>query len=446
MDKRHNFGSLLLPQRSGQHLGALPELGGVTARDGSLDAPRDISATASPNVSATADSEVPVPDMVAAQQRRAAGQHPGPHARILPGLDVALVHDYLNQCGGAERVALELSNLWPDAPIYTSLYRPAATLPGFRDRRIITSPVDRLPVDQGFRNLFPVYPAAFRALGEIEADVVISSSSGWAHMARTTPETLHVVYCHNPARWLYRPEHHLGTQGQQMRRWLVSRVKRRFARLDYEAAQHADIYLANSETVRQRILTVYGRDAEVVHPPVDTDRFTPRPRGERLLIASRLIPYKQVDLAVETATRLGIGLDVVGDGPLMPYLREIAGPTVALHGTVDDATVVELMESCRAVCVMGEEDFGMVAVEAQAAGKPVVAYGRGGSLETVEDGVTGVFFHELSDAALIAAISRADALPADPETVAAHSKRFSRDAFAVRLAGILSAALADRRA
>lgn len=343
---------------------------------------------------------------------------------------VAIVHDYLNQRGGAERVVLEMSDMWPGAPIYTSLYRPDSTWPGFAGRDVRTSFLDRLPVDRGFRGLLPLYPAAFRSFGEIDAEVVLSSSSGWAHMVRTHPRAMHMVYCHTPARWLYGGEHiGLGPRRQRLAKSGFAALRR----LDRVAARRADYYIANSNVVRSRVKRAYGIDAPVVPPPVDVDRFRPTPRGDRLLVVSRLLPYKHVDLVVQAATRSGVGLDVVGDGPLLAGLRELAGPTVTLHGVVDDRAVVELMESCRAVCVAAEEDFGLVAVEAQAAGKPVIAYGRGGVLETIDEGLTGVLFREHTVEAVIEAIAECEGLEASPEAIAAHVRRFSRPAFHARL-------------
>jgi glycosyltransferase involved in cell wall biosynthesis len=354
---------------------------------------------------------------------------------------VAIVHDYLNQRGGAERVVLELSDMWPSAPIYTSLYRSGSTFPAFAGRDVRPTILDRLPVDRGFRNLYPLYPLAFGLLGEIEADVVLASSSGWAHMARAAPSALHVVYCYTPARWLYGGEHLQGNDKRSPRLALARPALGLFRRVDGKAARRADLYIAISEAVQRRIRRTYGIEAALVPPPVDTDRFRPSPRGERLLTVSRLLPYKHVDLLVRAASRAGIGLDVVGDGPLMPHLREIAGPSVTLHGGVEDAAVDELMHHCRAVCVAAEEDFGIVAVEAQAAGKPVVAYGAGGSLETVDDGFTGVFFHERTEQSVIAAIAASDRLDALPEAIAARAGRFSRAAFRARLAQVLEDAL-----
>jgi glycosyltransferase involved in cell wall biosynthesis len=360
-------------------------------------------------------------------------------ASALPSLGrVAIVHDYLNQRGGAEKVVLEMSEIWPHAPIYTSLYRPDSTFGEFRGRDIRTSFVDRIPVDRGFRNLFPLYPAAFRSFGEIDADVVLASSSGWAHMARAVESAAHVVYCYTPARWLYRDDYMNSGGRRASRQSLLAAFGRALRRYDARAAHRADAYIAISDVVRQRIRRAYGIDAPVVYPPVHTGRVRPQPRGERLLVISRLLPYKRVDLIVAAARQLGIGLDVVGDGPLLTDLRGVAGPNTTFHGAAPEATVTELLETCSAVCVAGEEDFGIVAVEAQAAGKPVVAYGRGGARETVVDGLTGVLFDEQTVACVEAAIVACAELTTPPAQVAANAAQFSVRAFAEGLTRVVA--------
>lgn len=347
---------------------------------------------------------------------------------------VAIVHDYLNQRGGAERCVLEMASMWPEAPIYTSLYRRESTFPEFRDHRIVTSPLDRLPVDGGFRNLFPLYPAAFRAFGTLRQDVVISSSSGWAHGIRTGAESFHAVYCYTPARWLYGGDHLGASLRRQALKPLIGVVRR----WDRTAARRADLYIAISKSVRDRIRERYGLNAPVVYPPVDVDRFKPRERGERLLVVSRLLPYKRVDLIVDAASSAGIGLDVVGAGPAMEELCRRAGPTVTFHGRLHDSEVTSLMERCRAFCLPGEEDFGITPVEANAAGKPVIAYGGGGALETIEEGKTGVFFrtHEVAD--VLNAIRRCDELETAPSVIASSAQRFSQRVFRDSLCRVLN--------
>ena len=359
------------------------------------------------------------------------------------GSKVAVVHDYLNQFGGAERVALELVRAWPGSPLYTSIYRPSSTFPEFRSVDVRTGPLQRLPVDRAFRALAPLYPLAFRALGTLSEDVVVSSSSGWAHGVRTRPESLHVVYCHNPARWLYQSGEHLGRSPASI---ALAPLRPALRRWDRGAARRADLYVANSELVRERIRRVYGLEATVIPPPVDVERFTPTDRGERLLVISRLLPYKRVDLIVRAAARAGLGLDVVGDGPALEELRGLAGPGAVFHGRVDDATLKSLLESCRALCMAAAEDFGIAPLEANAAGKPVIAYGAGGVLETMKEGVTAVFFRELTEDAVVDAISRAEALTTSPTELAAHARRFSAEAFRTRMRRLVDERLGGGRA
>ena len=330
--------------------------------------------------------------------------------------------------------------MFPHAPLYTSLYRSESTFPEFAQLDVRTTFVDKLPVDRRFRALFPLYPAAFRSLGAIDAELVISSSSGWAHYVHTSPRAFHAVYCHTPARWLYGD---YGSAAAQQR--ALAPLAAAFRRLDVCAARRANLYVANGELVRERIHQRYGRDAPVVYPPVDVDRFTPTPRGERLLVVSRLLAYKRVDLVVDVATRAGIGLDVVGTGPALTDLRHRAGPTVRFLGRLPDAEITELFERCRAFCLPGAEDFGITPVEANAAGKPVVAFAGGGALETIEEGVTGTFFREHSVDALLEAIAGCDSISSSPEQIARHARRFSGSAFRERLASVLVAAVADRR-
>jgi glycosyltransferase involved in cell wall biosynthesis len=343
---------------------------------------------------------------------------------------VSIVHDYCNQRGGAERVVLALASMFPRAPVYASLYRPRSTFAEFSALDMRLSPLQRLPVDHSFRTLLPLYPLAFRALGRLDSELVLCSSSGWAHGVRAAPGALHVVYCHTPARWLYATNTYLRSAG----RTVLAPVLAPLRRWDSCAARRADAYIANSQNVRRRILATYGIEADVVNPPVDVHRFTPRSRGERLLVVSRLLPYKRVDLAVAAANRLGMGLDVVGHGPELGRLRALAGPNVKFHGRADDDTVTELLESCRTLCVPGAEDFGITMVEAMAAGKPVVAFGEGGALEILTDPEHGVLFEAPTEDAVVNAIVRAETLESSPRELARHAARFSTEAFHYRLA------------
>jgi glycosyltransferase involved in cell wall biosynthesis len=349
------------------------------------------------------------------------------------------VCDPLNQFGGAERTVLEIARMWPDAPVYTPLFRPGSTFPELGRYLVTTSPLGRLPVDVHFRALLPLYPMALRSLGTLDHELVISSSSGWAHGVQTVPGTTHVVYCHSPARWLYDTDRYLSSPGQ---RALLRPVLEGLRRWDQRAARRADAYIANAKNVSDRIHEVYGIGSPVVHPPVDTERFYPSPRGKRLLVVSRLLPYKRIDLAIEAAARTGLGLDIVGTGPLLRKLKRSAGPTVTFHGNVDDETLRDLIQACWALCMPGAEDFGIAPLEANAAGKPAIAFAARGPRETVVNGVTGVLFDEQSVSALADAIRLAGTLATDPQLLADHAEQFSVGAFQRNLREKLEAILA----
>jgi glycosyltransferase involved in cell wall biosynthesis len=341
-------------------------------------------------------------------------------------MSVAIVHDYLNQLGGAERTVLEMTRIFPEAPVYTSLYRPDSTFPEFRAIDVRTSPLDRIPIDKRFRALLPLYPVAFRSLSPLSQEVVISSSSGWAHAIRVAGDTIHIVYCYTPARWIYEPEAYFPSRASRAAARPLMAMLRRW---DQRAAQRPHLYVSISEFVARRVRAAYGFDSLVVYPPVRTDAISPTPRGERLLVISRLLPYKRVDLVVEAANRAGLHLDVVGTGPALEALRAIAGPTVTFHGHVDERTLQGFLRECGLVCFPGSEDFGIVPVEANAAGKPVVAFASGGALETQIEGVTASFFREPTAEAVLEAIRRAETIGTSPEEIARNAERFSPEAF-----------------
>jgi len=355
---------------------------------------------------------------------------------------VALVHDYLNQRGGAERVVLEMTRMWPAAPLYTSLYRQGSVFPEFAAADVRTTFLDRVPLDEGFRMLAPALPLAFRSLGALDHDVVISSSSGWAHGVRTSSESTHVVYCYAPARWLYSADQYFVGGDRRRPPAIVTRGLRSW---DRRAAGRADVYIAIAENVRDRIRGAYGIEAEVVYPPVDTLRFDPRPRGERLLAIARFLPYKRIDLILSACNRLGVGLDIVGDGPLRHELRDLAGPTVSFHGVVSDPVLHELIEGCSAVCMPGVEDFGIVALEGNAAGKPALAFAGGGAVETIRDGVNGVLFATPTVESVVEAIYRLDVIDSDPTALAAAAERFSVERFRNALTSKVRTAVEHRR-
>jgi glycosyltransferase involved in cell wall biosynthesis len=339
---------------------------------------------------------------------------------------VALVHDYLNQYGGAERVVADMLRIWPQAPLYTTLYRPESTWPEFRDADVRTTFLDRAPLDQRFKLLAPLIPAALRSMPVLEQDLVISSSSGWAHGVRTAEHSLHVVYCYAPARWIYR---HDSYHRLPVARTITAPGRSILRRWDFRAARRADAYISIAQNVRDRVRQAYGIQSRVVHPPVDVARFRPSAPGERYLIVSRLLSYKRVDIVVEAATRAGLPLDVVGTGPDLQRLQSLAGPSVRFLGRIEDDEVTSLYENCRAFFFPGVEDFGITPVEANAAGKPVIAFADGGALETLVEDRTAVFFREQTADAVVDAVRRLEHIDFDPARAAANAARFSPDAF-----------------
>ncbi|MDP9469825.1 MAG: glycosyltransferase [Chloroflexota bacterium] len=366
---------------------------------------------------------------------------------------VALVHDYLTQHGGAERVLQALHDLYPDAPVFTSIADFSVLPPSWRSWDVRQSVLKHVPgMARWHRGLLPVYPALFRAFRRDLArfDLILADSSAWAHRAPAPPRAVLVCYCHSPARFLYQDPTYLGPAGLPAPVRALSRpVFAALRRGDRRAAARVDRYVANSLAVAERIARAYGVQAPVVYPPVETERFAaaavlePEPW---FLVVSRLVPHKRVDLAVDACTRAGIALKVIGDGRSLASLQARAGPTVTFLGRLDDDEVARQVARCRALILPGQEDLGMTAVEAQAAGRPVVAFGQGGALETVVPGETGVFFHQPTAEALMEALVAVSRMSWDPAVLRANAARFNAQRFAQEMQAQIDAALAGRDA
>ena len=355
---------------------------------------------------------------------------------------VALVHDFLLDVRGAERVFEELCALWPEADLFTTVYDEEGTEGRFAHRTVHTSPLQRLrPTARSFRALLPLYPWAVEALDLRGYDLVVSSSSAWAHGVLPDPGATHVCYCHNPFRYAWRMRETALEGRGPATRLALSALMHRWRQWDWLAAQRVGRYVANSRSTRLRIASCFGREADVVHPPVALERFSPGPRGDFHLVVAALMRHKRLDVAVEAFTRLGRPLVVVGDGPDARRLRDLAGPTIRFAGRVGDAEVAALLAGCRALVVPGHEEFGIAAVEAQAAGRPVLALRGSGLAETVVEGVTGAFFDRPDPAALAALVEAFDDEAVDPAACVASASRFGRDAFAVGLRRCVDAAL-----
>jgi len=344
---------------------------------------------------------------------------------------VALVHDFLLDLRGGERVFLALCELFPDADVFTAVYDPAGTEGRFAHRRVHTSFLQRLrPNATSFRRLLPLYPYAMEALDLSGYDLVLSSSSAWAHGVLPSEDAVHVCYCHNPFRYAWNArEATLRAQGPFVRAGLGV-VLQRWRQWDWIAAQRVDRYIANSETTRRRIARYFTREAEVVYPPVEIERFAPGVVGDHYAVLSELMPHKRIDLAVRAFNELRRPLLVIGDGPDARRLERLAGPTVRFTGRVPDAEVARLLATSRALVVTATEEFGIAAVEAQAAGRPVVALAEGGVTESVVEGSTGVFYDEATPEALAEAVAAFDPLSVDPAACVANAQRFGPAAFA----------------
>lgn len=346
----------------------------------------------------------------------------------------AIVQDWFFTPGGAEQVAYEFVDLLPSAEVYTTFADdPVLARLG---PRLHTWPFQRLfPGSRAFRRFLPIYPLWFSALDLRGFDLVISSSSAFAKGVRTRKRSLHIAYVHTPMRYAWDLEGYLaGSSFSRGSRLAARMVRPLLRRWDRATASRPDVLIANSEAVRDRIRRFWGRDADVIHPPVTISDISVSKRDDGfLLVVARLLAYRRIDLAVDAATRLGRDLVVIGEGPEAARLRERAGPTVRFLGAVGRAAVVDHMERCHAYVVPGEEDFGIAPVEAMAAGKPVIALRAGGALETVVEGPTGVFFDEPTVESLVGAIQRADAMTFDANAIRVNAERFGPSVFRQRM-------------
>lgn len=351
-------------------------------------------------------------------------------------MKIALVHDYLNQEGGAERVVRVLCRTYPDSPLYTSIYDPQRMDPFWRGIDVRTSFMQALrPSLRVAKALLPLYPLAFESFDFSGYDAVLSSSSTFAKGVLTGPDTVHICYCHSPARfaWMYHDyvgQMGLGRAGAVLLPAMVSPLRV----WDYAAAQRVDAFIANSRNTARRIAKFYRREATIMHPPIEVDSYEVAASTESYyLVLARLQPYKRIDVAIEAFNRLRRPLLVVGDGPDADRLRRLAGPTVRFAGRVDDVEVRHHLRHCQALVWPGEEDLGLAPLEALASGRPVVAYRAGGALETLVDGVTGRFFDLQTPEALVEVLRTFDPDAFGPAALRAHVAAFDLPVFQQRL-------------
>jgi glycosyltransferase involved in cell wall biosynthesis len=372
---------------------------------------------------------------------------------------IAIVHHWFVTRGGGERVAEVLGSLYPEADLFT-LVTDASQMPqGLAGRRTTTSFLQSVPgAKRIHRYLLPLYPFAVEQLDLSAYDLVLTSDSGPMKGVITNPSAIHICYCHSPMRYLWDSYHAYAAQLSPLNRFMFSIAAHYVRNWDYQAAQRVTHFIANSEYVARRISHYYGRASTVIHPPIDTERaFIAGDPEDYYLAVGRLVPYKRTEILIEACNRLGRHLRIVGDGPEMKRLRSVAGPTIHFLGEISSSRLWRTYAHCRALLFAADEDFGMVSLEAQACGRPVVAYGKGGSLETVrgypdragrrpvrESGATGIFFYSQTADAVAAAILRLEAVASELSTraIQEHARHFDTCIFIEKIRQFVSEVLA----
>ena len=356
-------------------------------------------------------------------------------------MKIALVHDYLFEQGGAENVVEVFAHMFPDAPIYTAIYAPDTVSETFRHRDVRTSFLQRLTTDKRrAKALLPLYPHAFRRLKVRGYDVVLSSASSFAK-GIDVGDAWHVCYCHTPPRFLWQTDRYIEQQRAPGARVAVQLATGILRARDRRDADNVHLYIANSRVTQERIRRMYQRDAYVIHPPIDVGTFHVADAiAPSFLVVSRLLAYKRIDIVIEACNRLALPLEIIGDGPDRARLEVLAGPTVTMRGRLPRAEVLRCLARCRALIMPGEEDFGLTPLEANASGRPVIAYRGGGALETVVEGQTGWFFDEQRADSLIPVLQRAaQENPFAPQALHAHALRFDVAVFRSAIRQVLQA-------
>lgn len=356
---------------------------------------------------------------------------------------IAIVHDWLTNMGGAEPLLLEIHSLYPDAPIYTSVY-DKAHMSAFHNCDVRTTYLQKIlpPFVRYKHTLWPVLRAfAFRKLDLSDYDIIISTSSAEAKSVRKTrPDQVHIAYIHTPIRYYwshyeeFKREFHFGIVTPIIRPFIPLLV-RWMRKLDLESIKNIDVFIANSTVTQKRIKDYYNRPSTIIYPPIDTDRFMPPPKSHRegFVVWGRHVPYKRFDIVVEACNRLRAPLTIIGSGPDTPRLKKLAGPTITFTGHISDEELVNIAHHSKAFLFPNEEDFGMSAAESIASGTPVIAYAKGGALDIVQDGETGILFEQQTVESLMAAMERFETYSFLPATLYRKSKRFSKSLFTTKI-------------
>ncbi|MTI53330.1 glycosyltransferase [Geosporobacter ferrireducens] len=348
-------------------------------------------------------------------------------------MKIAIVHDWLSNMGGAERIIRILHELFPEAPIYTLVYDRDNMPEDFKTMDIRTSFIQKLPYgSRKYQSYLPLMPIAFEQFDLSEFDIVLSSSTACAKGVITKTETIHICYCNTPMRYAWDMYHDYIKNKGRITKYIIAFFMNYIRLWDRLSADRVDYFVANSNNVAKRIKKHYKRESLVIYPPVDTDFYTPTNNTEDYyLVVSRLVPYKRIDIIIEVFNELGLSLKVIGEGSELKSLKSKARTNIEFLGKLSDEKVREYYRGCKAFLFPGEEDFGITPVEAQACGRPVIAFGKGGVLETVVDGVTGVFFYRQEIKELIETIKvfENNCNVYDSSVIREHSLKFSKSVF-----------------
>ena len=362
-------------------------------------------------------------------------------------MKVAIIHYWLVGMRGGERVIEALCEMYPQADIFTHVYVPEMVSERIRRHRIIPTFINSLPrAAKMYKTYLPLMPLALEQLDLRGYDLVISSESGPAKGIIPPPDALHVCYCHTPMRYIWNMYHDYRNSAGRLTQLMMPPLSHYLRMWDVMSATRVDSFVANSTTVARRIQRYYGADSVVIHPPVDTAAFSvaaPSELGDFYLMAGELVSYKRPDLAVRAFNDMKLKLVVIGGGEMLDEIRRIAGPTVTVMGPQPFEVLKQHYARCRALIFPGEEDFGMVPVEAMASGRPVIAFDRGGATETVAEGISGVFFAEQSVEAISSAIKRLANQEIDPAKIAAHAGQFGRAQFFEKMRAHIDGLLAQ---
>nr|WP_320193454.1 glycosyltransferase [uncultured Desulfobacter sp.] len=342
-------------------------------------------------------------------------------------MKVAIVHYWLLNMRGGEKVIEIFCDLFPDADIFTLVYDPCSVSENINRHRVNASFIQKLPFGiKKYQQYLPLHPLAIEQFDLSGYDLVISSESGIAKGVILPPSVCHICYCHSPMRYLWNMYHEYQKELNLPARILWAFISNYMRQWDYTNAQRVNYFIANSENVKKRISHYYDRSADVIYPPVDFGKFSNKASEDFYLFLGQLNPYKKADLAVRAFNKLNENLYIIGDGPQKNELKKMSNNNIKMLGRLSDDDLTDYYSRCKGFIFPGEEDFGITPLEAMASGKPVIAYGKGGALETVVEGETGCFFYEQTEESLIDAVQKSQRIKWNPELIRAHAKRFDK--------------------